>query len=247
LRKSEAPLCLLLDQLDAKNCLTSELDFRLAPNYDYCAVYFMFAPMQDYSAQLSKYMPAAAAPVISQWINDSACLFRISRSRTSKLGDYRPPHGGKGHRISVNHNLNPYAFLITTVHEFAHLKTWNTYKNKVRPHGPEWKADFRTLMRPFIQSGLFPDDIQQAIVRYLDNPAASSCTDLHLYRTLKRYDTLNETAQTVEQLPEDTLFTLKNGRIFQKKERIRKRYRCIEVKTQRVYLFSPIAEVTAIK
>src|SRR5690606_9872473 len=80
LRKSEAPLCLLRDQLDAKNCLTSELDFRLAPNYDYCAVYFMFAPMQDYSAQLSKYMPAAAAPVISQWINDSACLFRISRS-----------------------------------------------------------------------------------------------------------------------------------------------------------------------
>lgn len=207
----------------------------------------MFAPMEDYSAQLSKYMPASAAPIISRWINDSGCLFRISRNRTSKLGDYRPPHDGKGHRISVNHNLNPYAFLITTVHEFAHLKTWSAYRNKVKPHGREWKSDFRELMRPFIQSGLFPDDIQQAIVRYLDNPAASSCSDLQLFRVLKRYDTPGETTPTVEQLPDNALFTLKNGRIFQKKEKIRKRYRCIEIKTQRVYLFSPVAEVIPVK
>ena len=207
----------------------------------------MFALMRDYSAQLSKYMPASAAPVISRWINDSGCQFRISRSRASKLGDYRPPYGGKGHRISVNHNLNPYAFLITTVHEFAHLKTWNTYKNKVKPHGPEWKADFRELMRPFIQSGLFPDDIQQAIVRYLDNPAASSCTDLGLYRVLRRYDATETSAHTVEELPENTVFALKNGRTFQKKEKIRKRYRCIEVATQRTYLFSPVAEVIPLK
>ena len=207
----------------------------------------MFATMQDYSVQLRKYMPASAAPIISQWINDSGCLFRISRSRTSKLGDYRAPHNGKGHRISINHNLNPYAFLITTVHEFAHLKTWNTYKDKVKPHGPEWKSGFRQLMNPFIQSCLFPDDIQQAIVRYLDNPAASSCTDLHLHRILRRYDIPDELVQTVEQLSENTTFALKNGRVFQKKEKIRKRYRCIEVKTQRVYLFSPVAEVMVVE
>ena len=207
----------------------------------------MFAAMDDYSAQLSKYIPAPAAPVISRWINDSGCVFRISRNRTTKLGDYRPPYDGKGHRISVNHNLNPYAFLITTVHEFAHLKTWNAYKSSVKPHGREWKSVFRELMRPFIQSGLFPDDIQQAIVRYLDNPAASSCADLGLYRVLRRYDTAGTSAYTVEELPENTVFTLKNGRTFQKKEKIRKRYRCIEVATQRIYLFSPVAEVIPLK
>ncbi len=199
--------------------------------------------MRDYSATLSKYMPALAAPTISRWINDSGCLFRISRSRTSKFGDYRPPQGGHGHRISVNHNLNPYAFLLTTVHEFAHLKTWNVHKNKVKPHGSEWKHHFRLLMRPFIQAGVFPEDIQMAVVNYLNNPAASSCTDLTLFRILKRYDIPENSVHTVEQLPDDTLFSLKNGRIFQKKEKIRKRYRCIEVKTKRVYLFSPIAEV----
>lgn len=200
--------------------------------------------MQDYSKQLSKYLPAQAAPVISRWINDSRCLFRISRSRTSKFGDYRPPYNGQGHRISINHNLNPYAFLITTVHEFAHLKTWNAYRHGVKPHGSEWKASFRQLMLPFIQSAIFPADIQLALVKYMDNPAASSCTDLQLFRILKQHDHKTEHADTVEMLPENAMFTLKNGRVFQKKEKIRKRYRCIEVKTQRVYLFSPIAEVT---
>ncbi|SFB83927.1 hypothetical protein SAMN05421747_101441 [Parapedobacter composti] len=203
--------------------------------------------MQDYSAQLRKYMPAAAAPIISRWINDSRCVFRISRGRSSKFGDYRPPQNGHGHRISVNHNLNPFAFLITSVHEFAHLKTWNAYKNRVKPHGEEWKANFRQLMQPFIRSGVFPDDVQVAIVKYMDNPAASSCTDLHLFRVLRQYDTGPEKTHTVEQLPPNTYFALKNGRVFQKMEKIRKRYRCIEVKTQRLYLFSPIAEVIVLK
>jgi|SRR5690606_30233142 len=199
--------------------------------------------MPDYRTQLSKYMPPRAASVISAWITDSRCVFRITRSRTSKFGDYRPPHGIHGHRISVNYNLNPYAFLITTVHEFAHLKTWNIHKNKVKPHGNEWKANFRSLMHPFMAAGIFPADIASALTRYMDNPAASSCTDLSLFRTLKQYDTPTDSL-SVEQLPTDALFALKNGRVFQKKEKLRKRYRCIELKTRRVYLFSPIAEVT---
>jgi len=203
--------------------------------------------MPDYSLQLSKYMPTQAASVISQWIIDSNCLFRISKRRTSKLGDYRPPYGGHGHRISVNHNLNSYAFLITTVHEFAHLRTWNYHKNKVKPHGKEWKGHFRQLMQPFFQTGIFPADIETALIRYMDNPAASSCTDLNLFRVLKKYDTQNDGTRTVEQLPENTLFTLKNGRVFQKKEKIRKRYRCVELTTQRIYLFSPIAEVSILE
>lgn len=203
--------------------------------------------MPDYSIQLSKYMPVSAAPIISQWIVNSGCLFRISKHRTSKFGDYRPPYGKHGHRISVNHNLNPYAFLITTIHEFAHLKTWNTYKNKAKPHGNEWKANFRHLMQPFIQKGIFPNDVEAALVHYMNNPAASSCTDLGLFRVLKQHDIQKNGAQTVEKLPENAIFTLKNGRVFQRKEKIRKRYRCVELQTQRIYLFSPIAEVTVLE
>ncbi len=44
--------------------------------------------MPDFSKQLSQYMPEAAAPIISAWINDTGCQFRISIRLRTKLGDY---------------------------------------------------------------------------------------------------------------------------------------------------------------
>ncbi len=202
--------------------------------------------MHDYTAQLSKYMPEAAAPTISRWINETGVLFRISKSRSSKLGDYTAPFGNKGHRISVNHDLNPYAFLTTTIHEFAHLKTWVRHRNKVKPHGIEWKQEFQTLMAPFLANNVFPEDIRQAIVQYMANPAASSCSDINLARAFRNYDEHSDALHTVETLPIHTHFALKNGRVFQKGEKIRKRYKCLEIKTKRMYLFSPVAEVIPI-
>ena len=43
------------------------------------------------------------------------------------------------------------------------------------------------------------------------------------------------------------LFKLKNGRVFRKDEKLRKRYKCTEVKTKRIYLFSPVAEVELVE
>ena len=203
--------------------------------------------MSRYSASLSKYMPEQAAPVISQWIDTYACQFRVSRRRTSKLGDYRAPYGQYGHRISVNGDLNPYAFLITTVHEFAHLKTWNTHRNRVKPHGTEWKANFKLLMQPFLHTGIFPDDILTALTTYMANPAAANCTDVELFNRLNAYDTANSNGYSIAQLPYDAFFAIHNGRVFQKKEQLRKRYRCIELKTKRIYLFQPIAQVQPLK
>lgn len=200
--------------------------------------------MPDFSKQLSKYMPEAAAPIISEWINDTCCRFKVTRSRKTKLGDYRAPFKGSPHQITVNHDLNPYAFLITSIHEFAHLKTYQDHKSKVKPHGAEWKQNFVKLMEPFIKLSIFPSDILVAISSYMNNPTASSCTDLNLYRTLKKYDRENDAgSMVIEDLSQGTLFTLKNGREFKKMEKIRKRYKCLEIATNRVYLFHPVAEV----
>ncbi len=192
---------------------------------------------------LETYLPAKAAPLISRWIDYFVCEFKVSRNRNSKFGDYRHPFGGQGHRISVNYDLNPYAFLVTTVHEFAHLHTWNEHKHKVKPHGTEWKANFKRMMQPFFEMDVFPAEVKQAIVNYLNNPAASSCSDLNLYRSLRQYDAPKPDHLTVEKLPAHALFKIKDGRIFRKHERLRKRYKCIEVSSKRVYLFSPVAEV----
>jgi hypothetical protein len=192
---------------------------------------------------LEQYLPPDAAPLVGRWIDYFKCEFKISRNRNSKFGDYRPPHAGKGHRISVNYDLNPYAFLVTTVHEFAHLHTWNEHSHKAKPHGAEWKSNFKKMMQPFFEKDIFPYDVKRAIVSYLDNPAASSCADLNLYRSLRKYDPPKESMLTVEKLPHQSIFKIKDGRVFQKQEQLRKRFKCIELKTRRIYLFSPVAEV----
>jgi SprT protein len=195
---------------------------------------------------LETYLPPGAAPLVGRWIDYFKCEFKISRNRNTKFGDYRPPHLGKGHRISVNYDLNPYAFLVTTVHEFAHLHTWNEHKQMAKPHGTEWKLNFKKMMQPFFEKEVFPADVKQAITGYLNNPAASSCSDLTLYRSLREYDAVKESVVTVEKLPLKAVFKLKDGRIFRKEEKLRKRYKCIEVNSKRVYLFSPVAEVELI-
>ena len=203
--------------------------------------------MPDFSKQLSKYIPSEAAPIISQWINDTSCRFKVTKSRSSKLGDYRAPYRGNPHQITVNHDLNPYAFLLTTVHEFAHLKTYQDFNNRVKPHGEEWKNSFKSLIQPFLKLNIFPTEVVVAINNYMNNPAASSCTDLNFFRILKKYDTNPNTVIHVEQLPEQSIFQLKNGRTFQKMEKLRKRYKCLELSTQKIYLFHPIAEVFPVK
>ena len=201
----------------------------------------------DKISVLSNYLPPGAAPVIARWIDYFECEFKISKKRSTKLGDYRHPFKDAGHRISVNFNLNAYAFLITTVHEFAHLLTWNEYKRKAKPHGQEWKNNFKKMMKPFFEQAIFPADINHAIQNYLENPAASSCVDLTLYRLLKQYDKPTEHLIHVEKVPFKALFSLPDGRVFKKEALIRKRYRCMEVKTGAIYLFNALSEVRLVE
>jgi len=202
--------------------------------------------MKDFSKQLSRYIPESAAPIISQWIIDSKCRFKITRARSTKLGDYRAPYKNQPHQITINNDLNSFSFLITTVHEFAHLRTWQKYNNRVKPHGTEWKNAFKELMEVFLKLNIFPADITLALIKYMSNPAASSCTDLNLYKTLRKYDKVISTHTTVDLIPLHQFFTMKNGRLFQKQEKLRKRYKCVEVSTQKIYLFHPVAEVIPI-
>lgn len=205
--------------------------------------YYLYA-VEEITRKLNPYLPTGTAPIIADWIKQTGCQFRISRSRVSKFGDYRAPYNGSGHKISVNNDLNPYAFLVTTVHEFAHLKTWNEHKHRVKPHGVAWKSNFKLLMQPFFKKKVFPDDIHHAIVHYMQNPAASSCTDMNLFKKLRAYDP-QRTNQflLIEQLPDGQHFVYKGKRIFKKIKKIRKRYHCIEITSQKTYLFSPIAEI----
>ena len=158
------------------------------------------------------------------------------------MGDYTSPRQGLNHLITINHNLNKYSFLITLVHEIAHLVTYNQFQNKVNPHGVEWKQNFKRLMQPFLTTDIFPVEVFSALRTYMQNPAAASCSDANLLRTLKLYDQDND-AVFLEYLPQGTIFLYNGNRVFRKGEKIRKRIKCLELKTGQIYLFNPLVEV----
>jgi SprT protein len=201
----------------------------------------MFTYMEEYKTILQKYIPEAAIDQIYQWLQEYHIHLKISRKRSSKLGDYRSPHKGKGHQITVNHDLNPYAFLITLVHEIAHMLVWEKYRNRVRAHGKEWKETYRELMVPFFKMDIFPEDVESAITNYLSKSYASSGSDLNLSRTLQKYDA--DQGLTLENIPEGSIFSLPNGMAFKKGTLNRKRYRCTRMDNNKVYLVNALVRV----
>ena len=206
----------------------------------------MKQPKQTDREIISKYIPDQTVDMVLKWIEQYNFRMRIKRKRNTKLGDYRPPFDGRGHFITINHDLNKFAFMITLVHEIAHLTNWDKHKNKVKPHGAEWKKDFRDLMLPLLKQNIFPEDINHAVEKYMHNPAASSCSDLHLMRVLKRYDENNHHLVHLEELPHGVKFKIASGKTFIKGEKQRTRFKCLEVHSKLTYLVSALMEVEQI-
>jgi SprT protein len=192
---------------------------------------------------LRRWIPAEAAPPILEYLNHYQVHLTITRERKSVLGDYRHATHTSNHRISVNGNLNHYSFLITLIHELAHLVTFMECGNGVQSHGREWKKIYRKILEEFIPLSVFPADVLTALKKNLHDLPASSCADEGLMRVLRRYDADKDGLLLVEQIPDGGCFALEDKRVFRKGKKLRKRYQCIEVATGKLYLFSPIYEV----
>lgn len=192
---------------------------------------------------LNSFLPAGTYHAVEEWLRHYKIHLTITQHRKSILGDYRHRTHFSNHRISINGSLNKYSFLITLLHEIAHLLTFEKYGNKVMAHGGEWKAIYASLLKQFIENNVFPADIKKELLASLKNPAASSCAEDDLIRVLRKYDGNNNGFKLVEEIPLNTLFKLDDGKIFKKGERQRKRFKCEEVKTGKIYLFSPVYEV----
>jgi hypothetical protein len=193
--------------------------------------------------QLKDYLPEGSFEPVNNYLLHYKVHLTITRERKSVLGDYRNSIPGKNHRISVNGNLNKYAFLITLLHELAHLFTYERFGHKVMAHGAEWKNEYSKILAQFLLQKIFPNDIYKTLLNTLKNPAASSCADTSLLRVLHRYDVKPVGTTLIETLPIGSQFILKDRRIFKKIEQLRKRIKCVEVASGKMYLFSPVYEV----
>lgn len=194
---------------------------------------------------LAKYLPEAAVMPAFELIKSHQVHLKIVKERVTRHGDYRRLPDGQ-HQVTVNASLNPYRFLITLVHEIAHVKAFSTYGRTIKPHGREWKYCFQILMVPFIRPEVFPDRLLPLLARHFKNPTASSDTDHHLSLALKSFDPPNDKNYIFE-IPHGGYFRLYNGRIFKRGNKRVKRYECLEVSTGKIYLFNPNAEVEFLK
>ena len=195
---------------------------------------------------LSSFLPEDSFEEVAHYLKYYKVHLTITRERQSILGNYRNKVFDKNHRISVNGNLNKYSFLITLLHELAHLLAYEKYGNKILAHGKEWKEEYSKISSEFILKKIFPPEIEKLLGHNLKNPAATSCADPFLTRVLKKYDIKKDGIFFLEELPAGSLFKVTSGTVFKKGERLRKRFKCVEIATKKIYLFSPVYQVAFI-
>ena len=192
---------------------------------------------------LAQYLPDGSLDPVMHYLHQYKIHLTITRERNSILGDYRHAIDQKNHRISVNGNLNKHAFLVTLLHEIAHLLAFENFGQRIAAHGKEWKNEYSKILAQFLLKKIFPADIEKALLKSLQNPSATSCGEEHLMRVLKHYDVRKEGIMLIEELHHGQLFKLKDGRVFKKGEKLRKRHKAVDVKSGALYLFSGVYEV----
>ena len=195
--------------------------------------------MNERKEILKKYLPENSIELVLDLLDKHPCQVKIVKNRKTKHGDFKNyPNGDV--QITINNDLNPYRFLLTLIHEIAHLITFEKFK-RVKPHGVEWKRNFQHVMLPFINPDIYPKEILSKLAHYLINPKASTDSDINLSLALKQLD--KETDKTfIFELPLASKFK-HNKKVFIKGQKRRTRYECVEVFTDKKYLFHANAEV----
>lgn len=200
--------------------------------------------MEEVKLLLQNYIPHQAVDEIVKIIFEHKELYiKITKHRSTKLGDYKKINN-LYHRITINHNLNKYQFLITLLHEIAHFLSFKEYGKNIKPHGKEWKSVFSNLLNKFTSPETFPNDLLPYVKKYAINPKATTAGDGELFLKLSEYNThKNNNTKFVFQLEPNQFFSLPNGTKYQLQEKRRTRYKCIRIDNQKIYLIHQNAEV----
>ena len=190
------------------------------------------------------FVPKNSIIHVKKLVVDKRIIFLLKNNRKTKHGDFKIKGDDKA-QITLNKTKNKYQFLITLLHEIAHYETYINYGNNVKPHGIEWKNNFRLLMLPFLNTYIFPNEILNNLTHYIKNPKASTENDFNLIMSLKKYD-FNLCHNFVFELKQGDIFMIENGKKYKFIRKRIKRIECMEVESGRKYLFSPQVEVQLI-
>ena len=186
-------------------------------------------------------IPDESCELVKPLVSKDSLEIKVVNVRKTKHGDFKKLKNGFN-QITLNHINNKYRFLITLIHEITHLYVYKLFKNTVKPHGLEWKNQFRILISPVLNPDIFPKLLLPLLANYFKNPKASTDSDIELVKELKSYD-LNEDKNYIYELDLGREFSIYNGKIFKLEKKLRKRYKCLEIETGKYYLFNANAEI----
>lgn len=195
---------------------------------------------------LQHHLSEQAVPYCLQLWREKPFTLKIARSRLTKIGDFTSKRNAARPQITLNADLNKYTFLVTYIHEVAHLFVFLNFSRNTEPHGEHWKYAFKRLMSPLLTLDIFPEEILIPLMDHMENPKASSFADVMLTKALRNFDAGAHAIVTLSDVPEGSIFKL-HDRYFQKGKLKRTRVLCKEINSKRQYLVPAEAAVTDVQ
>ncbi|MDR1181603.1 MAG: SprT-like domain-containing protein [Bacteroidales bacterium] len=196
---------------------------------------------------LQSYIPLESVDEICDTFALYPIKIRVVKPRKRVQGSYRRPKpSAEYHLITINSDLNRYTFLITLLHEIAHLQAWEN--NKTLTHGKDWRLCFIALIKQYLSLDVFPQDVHYALEKHLENIKSSDFQDIFLSKTLQKYDAKPSTILDLillEDVPENAVF-LYAGKKMEKQSLLRKYYLCRDLKTNKLYRCHPLMKVSVL-
>ncbi len=165
---------------------------------------------------------------------ESPFELKVTKRRQTKVGDFTSRKTKDHPRITLNNDLNPFLFLVTYVHEVAHLRVYLTFGAREDPHGEKWKTTFTDLMVPILWESVFPEEILHELRRHMINPKASSFADTDLSMAFRKFDK-PDNHMVLSEVPEGSIFKLQS-KYFKKGKLRRTRVLCRELQSKLDYL-----------
>lgn len=193
------------------------------------------------SHPLFGYLPDYSILYVDGLVKKFNVHFKVVAPRSTKLGDCRFPRKKKEKIIiTINQDLRPFQFLVTSLHELAHAQTFIEFKHRVPPHGKEWKSNFSSILMDLINQQVVPDREQKILLSIAKNPKSTSFGNVALQQFVKEGNAI-----FLRDIADGSIFNFKN-RDFRKIKLLRSYVLCSCTSSHRQYKIHGLAEITPV-
>lgn len=182
--------------------------------------------------KLSGHIPDNALPYINQFVEGYSVCVVVSGLRHA-LGKFQVRPKLKLYRIVMQKGLSKPLFLFVLLHEIAHLRIYFRHRRTVKPHGIEWREEYKSLLLNVLPSPVFPPDISARIYLGLSDPRLKFLTDPDFIHC---FEDFNDTV-SLYKLPVNTRFFAFPNRTMKLVQNINDwEYVALDLKNDRKYI-----------